>query len=120
MKILYVLALVATAALAQPHQHGFSAAEMGMTEAEHAKMHDIPPGTGLSADGSGFLRAPVAGSYIFIGAKLAEFPAGPAKITRTNRVYRVLPHVGPMQWILPGTTKAMTVPKEFLYPSIRR
>lgn len=127
MKIALLALLLAAAPTLAQHTHSvapaasqpFTAAQMMMTEEEHANMHKIPDGTGLSADGSGFLRAPIGGTYTFIGGRLAEFPGPVAVLDRPTRVYRVLAGSNGMQWILPGTTKPITVPKAFLYPSMR-
>lgn len=105
---LLVLALLAAAAQAQ------TASEMGMTEDEHAHMHDLPQGTGAAPDGGAWLRCDVEGVYAIHNGELLGYKAA-SVLLRKGGLYRVLPHKGPLIWTRPDGVQEQ-VPATNLYP----
>ncbi len=86
-----------------------TAAQMGMTEEEHAHMHDLPKGTGASADGGAWLVPDVSGVYILHNGTILGITTNAVRL-EAGKPYRVMPHKGPLIWTPPGGVQG-PVPK---------
>lgn len=103
----------ATATKDDHGRHAMTAPEPGETM-DHASMHALPIGTGAAADGGAWLRIDVTGSYDIPRVSILGQPNNPMYLY-AGRIYRVMPHAGPLVWTPPGGKQGV-VPKANLLP----
>lgn len=109
--VLFVLALTACA-----NAFSQTAAQMGMTEEEHANMHKLPTGTGESAAGA-WLIPPTSGVYVIHNGKIHGVTSQAVQLEAGGQ-YRIDsrgPGAEPLMWTPPGGSKTV-VPSQYLIP----
>lgn len=85
---------------------------------DHASMHALPVGSGAAPDGGAWLRIDVSGRYCIHNARVLEFPAGCPMLMEGNRVYRIMPHKGPLVWTPPGGKQGVVPSSLLIAPMI--
>lgn len=94
-----------------------TAAQMGMTEEEHANMHKLPEGTGESDLGA-WLVPNTTGVFVIHNGSILGVDAAAYRLV-AGKPYRIAargPNRKPLMWTPPGASAPSPVPNAFLIP----
>lgn len=113
-------AIAASAPVALPtkddHGHHATTAPQKGEDMDHASMHAIPDGKGAAPDGGAWLRIDKTGSYNIPRVTILGQPNNPMWL-EANKVYRVMPHSGPLVWTPPGGKQGVVPPVNLIAPT---